>query len=57
MRITTRKRLDQTTVTALVGRLRAQAELSIVLNNLYELFLFALLIAQNISNSNAIFAV
>ena len=37
MRITTRKRLDQTTVTTLVGRLRDQAELSGVLNSLYGL--------------------
>jgi hypothetical protein len=39
MRITTRKRSDQTTVTTLVGRLRDQAELSGVLNSLYELHL------------------
>jgi hypothetical protein len=39
MRITSRKRADQTTVTSLVGRLRDQAELSGVLNNLYELHL------------------
>jgi hypothetical protein len=37
MRITARKRLDQTTVTTLVGRLRDQAELSGVLNSLYGL--------------------
>ncbi len=37
MRITTRKRLDQTTVTTLVGRLKDQAELSGVLNSLYGL--------------------
>jgi len=37
MLITTRKRLDQTTVTTLVGRLRDQAELSGVLNSLYDL--------------------
>ncbi len=37
MRITTRKRLDQTTVTTLVGRLRDQAELTGVLNSLYDL--------------------
>ena len=37
MRITTRKRSDQTTVTTLVGRLRDQAELSGVLNSLYGL--------------------
>jgi hypothetical protein len=39
MRITTRKRADQTTVTTLVGRLRDQAELSGVLNSLYGLHL------------------
>jgi len=37
MRITARKRLDQTTVTTLVGRLKDQAELSGVLNSLYNL--------------------
>ena len=39
MRITARKRADQTTVTTLVGRLRDQAELSGVLNSLYDLHL------------------
>jgi hypothetical protein len=39
MRITARKRLDQTTVTTLAGRLRDQAELSGVLNSLYDLHL------------------
>ena len=39
MRITTRKRADQTTVSTLVGRLRDQAELSGVLNSLYDLHL------------------
>ena len=39
MRITTRKRADQTTVSTLVGRLRDQAELSGVLNSLYGLHL------------------
>jgi hypothetical protein len=39
MRITTRKRSDQTTVTSLAGRLRDQAELSGVLNSLYGLHL------------------
>ena len=39
MRITARKRLDQTTVTTLVGRLKDQAELSGVLNSLYGLHL------------------
>ncbi len=39
MRIATRKRADQTTVTTLIGRLRDQAELSGVLNSLYGLHL------------------
>ena len=39
MRITARKRLDQTTVTTLDGRLRDQAELSGALNRLYDLHL------------------
>jgi hypothetical protein len=39
MRIIARKRLDQTTVTTLVGRLKDQAELSGVLNSLYGLHL------------------
>jgi hypothetical protein len=37
MRITARKRSDQTFVTTLIGRLRDQAELSGVLNSLYDL--------------------
>jgi len=37
MRITVGKRLDQTMMTTLVGRLRDQAELSGVLNSLYDL--------------------
>ena len=37
MRITVRKRLDQTAMATLVGRLKDQAELSGVLNNLYDL--------------------
>jgi hypothetical protein len=39
MRITARKRADQTTVTTMTGRLRDQAELSGVLNSLYDLHL------------------
>ena len=39
MRITARKRADQTTVTTLFGRLKDQAELSGVLNSLYDLHL------------------
>jgi hypothetical protein len=37
MRITTRKRTDQTTVTTLDDRLMDQAELSGLLNSLYDL--------------------
>ena len=51
MRISTRKRADQSTVTTLTGRLRDQAELSGVLNGLYELHLpilsVKILIADN----------
>ena len=39
MRITTRQRKNQSTVTTLIGRVRDQAELSGVLNTLYELHL------------------
>jgi hypothetical protein len=39
MRISTRKRADQSTLTTLTGRLKDQAELSGVLNSLYELHL------------------
>ena len=39
MHITSRKRSDQTTVTSLIVRLRDQAELSGVLNSLYDLHL------------------
>ena len=39
MQITTRSRADQTFVTTLIGRLRDQAELSGVLNSLYNLHL------------------
>jgi hypothetical protein len=39
MRISLRKRADQSTVTTLTGLLRDQAELSGVLNGLYELHL------------------
>ena len=39
MRISSRKRADQSTVTTLTGRLKDQAELSGVLNGLYELHL------------------
>lgn len=39
MQITSCTRLDQTSVTTLVGQLRDQAELSGVLNSLYDLHL------------------
>jgi hypothetical protein len=39
MRISTRKRADQSTVTTLAGLLKDQAELAGVLNSLYELHL------------------
>jgi hypothetical protein len=39
MRITTRQRKNQSTVTTLTGRVRDQAELTGVLNTLYELHL------------------
>ena len=39
MRISTRKRADQSTVTTLIGRLKDQAMLTGVLNGLYELHL------------------
>jgi hypothetical protein len=39
MRLSLRKRADRTTVTTLTGRLKDQAELSGVLNSLYELHL------------------
>jgi len=39
MRITARNRADQSYVTTLIGRLRDQAELSGVLNSLYDLHL------------------
>ena len=39
MRITTRNRADQSFVTTLIGRLRDQAELSGLLNSLYDLHL------------------
>jgi hypothetical protein len=42
MRITTREREDKSTVTTLAGRMRDQAELSGVLNSLYELHLVIL---------------
>ena len=51
MRITTRKRADQSTVTTLTGRLRDQAELQGILNSLYELHLPVLSVA-NLAENN-----
>ena len=39
MKVTSQKRADQSYVTTLIGRLRDQAELSGVLNSLYDLHL------------------
>jgi len=39
MRITRRRRADQSTVTTLTGRVKDQAELTGVINSLYELHL------------------
>jgi len=50
MRITARKRLDQTTVTTLVGRLRDQTELSGVLNSLYDLYHLSILKVEVVSD-------
>ena len=51
MRITRRKRADQSTVTTLTGRVRDQAELSGVLNTLYELHL-PILSVESITDEN-----
>ena len=51
MRITSRRRKDQTTVTTLVGRVRDQAELTGLLNSLYELHL-PILSVENIDENN-----
>jgi hypothetical protein len=51
MRITTRKRADDSIVTTLTGRMRDQAELSGVLNNLYELHL-PILSVKTLSENN-----
>ncbi|NOR06040.1 MAG: hypothetical protein GQ575_07005 [Deltaproteobacteria bacterium] len=50
MRITTHTRADKTTGTTLVGRMRDQAELTGVLNTLYELHL-PILSVKNIIDS------
>ena len=51
MRISSRKRADQSTVTTLTGRLKDQAMLTGVLNGLYELHL-PILSVKIISESN-----
>ena len=51
MRISTRKRADQSTVTMLTGRVRDQAELTGVLNSLYELHL-PILTVTNLTEDN-----
>jgi hypothetical protein len=51
MHITSRRRKDQTTVTTLVGRVRDQAELTGLLNSLYELHL-PILSVENIDENN-----
>jgi hypothetical protein len=51
MRITKRRREDQTAVTTLEGRVRDQAELSGVMNSLYELHL-PILSVQNLTEKN-----
>jgi hypothetical protein len=53
MRITTRTRADKTTVTTLVGPMRDQAQLSGVLNTLYELHL-PILSVENLSEDNGV---
>jgi hypothetical protein len=51
MGITTRTRADKTTVSSLVGRMRDQAQLTGVLNTLYELHL-PILSVKNLSEDN-----
>lgn len=53
MRVTARRRADQTTVTTLVGRMRDQAQLTGVLNTLYELHL-PILSVENLSEENGV---
>ena len=52
MRITRRQRADQSTVTTLIGRVKDQAELSGVLNTLYELHL-PILSVENLTDENS----
>ncbi len=51
MRISSRKRADQSSITTLTGRMRDQAELAGVLNSLYELHL-PILSVKIINESN-----
>jgi len=53
MGITTRTRADKTTVSTLVGPMRDQAQLSGVLNTLYELHL-PILSVENLSKEEAV---
>jgi hypothetical protein len=53
MRITTSTRVDKTTVSALVGPMRDQAQLSGVLNTLYEMHL-PILSVENLSEDNGV---
>jgi hypothetical protein len=53
MRIKTRKRADQSTVTTLVGRIRDQSALAGLLNSLYE-FHLPILSVQNIEEINGV---
>ena len=54
LRITTRRREDQSTVTTLIGWVRDQAELTGVLNSLYELHL-PILSVENLAEDNGAF--
>jgi hypothetical protein len=51
LRVKTRKRADQSTVTTLTGRVRDQAELTGVLNSIYELHL-PILSVKNLIEDN-----
>jgi hypothetical protein len=52
MRITTRRRADQSIITTLIGRVRDQAEFIGVLNTLYELHLPILSVETLASDKN-----
>ena len=51
MRISIRRRDDQTTVSTLIGRVQDQAELTGVINSLYELHL-PILSVENLTDDN-----